>query len=238
MTRVSILFHVHTTASFDSILPVNYIFKFCQKNRIDVLAITDHNSLNNFAKTKTLGRQMGISVIPAVEFATNAGDIIGIFIKHCGTSRDCKEVLHSIKRQGGLSILAHPFKSHRLRQIPMDLIDLVEVFNARCNDDQNEAANYLSETFNKPQIVGADAHFPWELGLALNYLQVPSSLPITELNQKELIKALLGNQRKFRCHQSAVLNIEISQLIKALKTKNTSQVVNAMKGVLSSVMKR
>jgi len=232
-TRV--LFHVHSNASFDGIMPVKLILRYCQRNQIDVLIISDHGNMHNIAKAKRIGDKMGVTVIPAIEYATNAGDIIALFVQEVCSSKDCVSVLSSIRKTGGLSVLPHPMKAHDLEQIPFDLIDLVETHNARCSSVQNMNAEKLSRKYNKQQIVGTDAHLPWELGLSLNCFLIPDTF---SYDTKSLKKMLCGAERRFECNGlSSVYNIQLSQLIKGVKHRNGRLIYYSIRDMVGTLLR-
>jgi len=229
------LFHVHSNASFDGIMPVKLILKYCKRNQIDILVISDHENMRNISAAQKIGSGMGVNVIPAIEYETNAGDIIALFVQEVCSSKDCVSVLNSIRKAGGLSVLPHPMKGHDLEQMPFDLIDLVEIYNARCTSVQNMNAEKLSQKYNKPKIVGTDAHLPWELGLSLNYFLIPATF---SYDTKYLKKMLCGAERHFECNGlSPVFNIQLSQFIKGFKHRNFNLIYHSISGMVGALLR-
>ena len=191
--------------------------------------------MRNIFEAQKIGNEMGIKIIPAIEYATNAGDIIALFIQDVCSSKDCVSVLNSIQKAGGLSVLPHPMKGHDLEQIPFNLIDLVEIYNARCSSVQNKDAEKLSRKYNKPQIVGTDAHLPWELGLSLNYFLIPD---IFTYDTKCLKKMLCRAERRFECKGlSSVYNVQLSQLIKGIKHRNYKLLYHNIRGIAGTLLR-
>ena len=137
------LYHVHTKASHDSMNSVSNIIKFCKKNDVNVLAITDHDSMGMISEARNLSLGMDLHIISSIEYSSYDGDIIGLFIDKKIESKNSTEIIHSIKDQGGIVVLPHPYKGHNLQNIPLDLIDVFEVFNPRCNSVENKAADDL-----------------------------------------------------------------------------------------------
>jgi len=237
MDSIAMLFHVHTQASFDGIMSVKHILKYCKRHDIKILAICDHDSLDMVEKARQIGLKIGVYVISAIEYSTDAGDIIGIFVTNKIESNNCVKILNSIRIQGGLSVLPHPLKGHKIEKIPFEMIDIIEVFNPRCNSKENVAAEYLSELHNKAKIVGVDAHLPWELGLAVNYfsykIQKIESLVIDDIK-----KLLLASPRYYKCRFSTLLNIQISQFVKGVKLGNFELIYQSSKGILVALLGR
>ena len=232
-TRV--LFHVHSNASFDGIMPVKLILKYCQRNKIDVLIISDHDNIHNIDRAKKCGEEMGVTVLPAIEYATNAGDIIALFAQEVYSSKNCVNVLKSIRKAKGLSVLPHPMKAHNLEEIPFDLIDLVETYNARCTSVQNMNAEKFCQKYNKPKIVGTDAHLPWELGLALNIFLTPD---VFSPDNNWLKEMLCQAERHFECKRlSSLFNIQFSQLIKGFKHQNYKLIYNTLQSIVAALLR-
>jgi len=55
------------------------IFETIKREGIEVVAITDHNSVASLDEAKHLGQQMGIHVFPGVEISTREGHVLAIF---------------------------------------------------------------------------------------------------------------------------------------------------------------
>ena len=60
--------HCHTTLS-DGSLGIEEVIAQAKRNRIDVLAITDHDNLASASRAVVLGQRYGIKVLPAVEIS-------------------------------------------------------------------------------------------------------------------------------------------------------------------------
>ena len=75
-----------------------------------------------------------------------------------------------IKDQGGLVYLEHPYDQFRRHlseaaiQDLTDLIDIVEVYNARSDEESNHRAGELREILSAAPGAGSDAHTLEELG--------------------------------------------------------------------------
>lgn len=59
--------HVHSVASFDAKEYPEKIVKACQQNNIKVLALTDHNSIDNLETTMNLCEHANIIFVPGIE---------------------------------------------------------------------------------------------------------------------------------------------------------------------------
>lgn len=74
--------HLHSTASDGKCTPEELIDESIAKG-IEVIALTDHHTVNNINEIKRLGKEKGISVITGIEFRTEYGQksvhMIGLF---------------------------------------------------------------------------------------------------------------------------------------------------------------
>lgn len=207
------IFHVHTNRSVDCLMSIKTVVKFCKKRGIRCVAICDHNYLMPADKRMAFEKEKDLRIIPAVEYSTNCGDIIALGLDEFIASRDCTTVINTIKEKGGIVVLPHPMRGHRLEQIPMKEIDMVEVFNARCSESENNGAVELAARYGKVGIAGCDAHFPWELGLALNEIQIDTE---HDLSLESILNTIKIVHRK---NGFPKVNSFLSQVIKSLRTK-------------------
>ncbi len=222
-----VLFHVHSRASRDSLMSPRTILRYCRDHAIDAVAICDHDALRGAATAQRLARHYGVSVIPAVEYSTNAGDIIGLFIDALPATRDIAAVLRFIRDRGGLSVLPHAMRGHDLARIPMDQVDLIESANARCSDAENDAAAQLATRFEKPTLAGADAHVAQELGMALNVFTTPESPIAGDPTWQRA--ALLTAHRRHLNGRSPVRFTATSRLIRGMRSMRPQMAMNALR---------
>jgi len=160
-------FHIHSKYSFDSVMSPERIVRVAQDNGLDCIAITDHNSIKGGLEGKKYENK-NIKVLIGEEISTNHGDLIGINLKEEIKEKDFFKAVKEIKRQGGVSILPHPYKGHKNIENIAQHVDIIEAYNSRISHDLNEKARNLAEKLNKPFICGSDAHFYREIGNAKN----------------------------------------------------------------------
>ena len=110
-------------------------------------------------------------MIVGQEITTSDGEVIGLFLEE-PVPRDlpATETVRAIKAQGGLVYVQHPYDRYRkhlreetLEQIADD-VDIVEVFNARCDDEANRRARDLRATLGAAAGAGSDAHDVEDIG--------------------------------------------------------------------------
>lgn len=154
--------HIHSSYSFDSYSKVSDILKNAKKKGLGGLAITDHNTIKGSLEAlKSSDDQI---IICGSEIGTEIGDIIGLFINEEIKSRLSFEVIDEINDQGGLAVLAHPFKRRKsLNEEIIKKIDAIEVFNSRAAKT-NENARKIADDYGLPVTAGSDSHFCFEIG--------------------------------------------------------------------------
>ena len=157
--------HIHSKYSYDSFLSPERIIKIAKKRGLDGVAVTDHNTIKGGVETTRINKGDNFIVIVGSEIKTEYGDIIGLFLNEEIESRIFMEVVEGIRDQGGLVVLAHPFRKGI--NLPIDLlkyIELIEAFNARSPKSLNVKALELARKFNKSMTAGSDAHIGFEIG--------------------------------------------------------------------------
>lgn len=157
------LLHVHTWHSFDSLLAPAAYLAYARRMKLDFLAITDHNTLRGARDVAAMSRDHRLEVIIGAEYATDRGDVIGLFLTDEVVSRRFDEVIAEIRGQGGLAVLPHPHRGRDRDPARVARVDLVEVFNARSSAEANAAAAADAERLGIPGVAGADVHTTWEL---------------------------------------------------------------------------
>ena len=168
---------MHTHFSPDSETDPDKLVKRCLKVGLELIAVTDHNTIEGALKVKDLAP---FPVIIGEEIKTSAGEITGLFLKEtipAGLSPI--DTAHRIKDQGGLVSLPHPFDRFRSEVIDgkaidelIPLLDIVEIFNSRHNlsADDRKAEKFAKE-HNLLTSGVSDAHTLMELGRT--YVQMP-----------------------------------------------------------------
>jgi len=179
--------HIHSIYSKDSLLRPRQIIKLAKYKDLDVVGITDHNTIKGGLITKQEAmKQKNILVIVGSEIKTNFGDVIGLFLNEEIHKRDFCEVIDAIYDQGGIVILPHPYRRKRFPpETMLKKIHIIEGINGRTSNKLNENAILLARKLDKPIIGGSDAHFPFEIGTVRNFISREF------LGEEELRKALL-----------------------------------------------
>jgi len=178
-------FHVHTGYSYDSVIHPKALA--IRSKELGVIpAVADHNSMLAHQEL----RQEGALFIPANEYRTDKGDLIGLYVeRNLAKGIPFMEAVDSIREQGGLAYLPHMYDAGRdgiCERGLAEKADIIEVFNARCMDSRlNDRAAEFSRRSGIPGAAGSDSHFLFEFGRT--YTEVPG---FDLESPKELLKVL------------------------------------------------
>lgn len=158
-------FHVHSHYSLDSLNHPKILVKLAKRRGLDVIAVTDHNTIRGGVAAKKSATDMkDFTVIVGSEILTDIGDIIGLNLCEEIRSRRYDEVIDEIHNQGGVAVLPHPYRGHKNIDDVSLKVDFIEVWNARNNSLQNERALELAKSLNAKMIAGSDSHMAREIG--------------------------------------------------------------------------
>jgi predicted metal-dependent phosphoesterase TrpH len=216
-------FHVHTAFSYDCLSSPKSIVRFCQKNKIQSLCITDHDTIHGSSEAAKFARNYGVQAIIGAEYYTEIGDIVALFLKEDISSRGSMEVIQLVREQGGITVLPHPCHGHKLNDELLHAVDVIEVFNARCDDDENARAYELAVRFEKPMVAGADAHFKSDIADCVMTFAVDR-----ELNSEDF----LYTPRAWAATLTHPLHTRLSQITKAMKTSDPRLMVRSLRSLL------
>jgi len=170
--------HSHTMWSGDSTTTPEEVHEAVVEAGLDVLCITDHNAIRG---AQELAAQLPCRVIIGEELRTHAGEIIGLFLtERIPFGTPPAEAARSIRAQGGLVYIPHPFDPMRrnlaepalVELAEAGLIDALEVINAKTSlRSLNERAGAFAASYDIAAGAGSDAHVPLALGSA--YVEMP-----------------------------------------------------------------
>ena len=157
--------HIHSEYSPDSSSKIDDILKVANQRNIDIIAISDHNTVDGTSEVLKKTRNTDILAIPSIEISSTHGHILGFGCKE-NVPRDLspEDTIDRIHDLGGLAIIPHPYCFYRhglLHNYKEKLkIDAIETKNARfiigyCNGK----AKKLSVKENIPALGASDAHY-------------------------------------------------------------------------------
>ncbi len=170
--------HIHSYYSGCSSIRPEKLLLIAKKRGLDGIAVTDHDTIKGGLETKRLNKDKNFEVIVGAEIKTEAGEILGYYLKKEIKSRKAVEVIKEIHRQGGFAVIAHPFSHGLLRKcLRVDLkelkgLDGVEVHNSRNMFNwENFYSVMASEKYRLAKTGGSDAHFHHELGRGFTFFR-------------------------------------------------------------------
>ncbi|CAN5640769.1 PHP domain-containing protein [soil metagenome] len=181
--------HLHTRHSFDCLSEPLRVLEAADRRGIDRLIVTDHNEIAGALELQALAPTR---VLVGEEVKTREGfDVIGILLEdRIPGGTPARETCERIRAQGGIVYIPHPFDGARaggasFLESLSDLIDVVEVHNARClRASYNRRAWGWARENQKLVGAGSDAHTLAEIGAGFIVL------PPFEMNRASLLKAL------------------------------------------------
>ncbi|MBN2042172.1 MAG: PHP domain-containing protein [Candidatus Aenigmarchaeota archaeon] len=191
-------FHVHTYHSRDAnIKPKDLVLK-AKVMGIDILAITDHNTIDGFGEVESEAKKLykDLILFRGEEIRVKGGEIIALGIsKEIPKKLSPMEACKLVREQGGFIILPHPFDRFRkgLGNSSLKIlnyIDAVEVFNSRTMFSSFNKKNLsFAQKNNIPMIASSDAHFLEEFGNAWTVID-------SARNRNDILKAVREGKTK------------------------------------------
>jgi hypothetical protein len=170
--NLAVDFHVHSKYSFDCFLDPAQLIARAKACGLGGLVVTDHDTMAGVEEFRRCAAK-DFLIIAGEEISTRQGDVLGVFLKEpVAPHPQATVVVERIRRQGGLAILAHPYKwPHCFRDAEfLKEFDAIEVFNARNNMPlpylENALARRALQHFPVAFVAGSDTHDGAELGLA------------------------------------------------------------------------
>jgi predicted metal-dependent phosphoesterase TrpH len=188
--RAFVDLHCHTSASFDSLAAPAAVVRAAAARGLTHLAITDHDRIDGALEARQVAsaEAPGLTVIVGQEIRTTAGDLIGVFLSEAippGLSP--ADALASVRAQGGLVGIAHPFDRFRgsvgrgesaaLEALAAS-VDWIEAWNSRLLvGDGNAQAAELAMRVGVAGVAVSDAHTTLEVGVAATIVSGDPSTP-------------------------------------------------------------
>lgn len=162
--------HTHTNYSPCSNLKPEVLLKTAKRRGLNGIAVTDHGTIKGALEVKNLNKDKDFEVIIGEEVSTQYGDVLAYYLKKEIKTRDFFKMVEEVKKQNGLIIIPHPFRTsikHRFK-LPLNKVkgkvDAIECFNARNLPGNNRKAKKAADKHNFARTGGSDTHFGFELG--------------------------------------------------------------------------
>jgi len=174
--------HVHTSYSKDGESSVEEILRAAEAAGLDVIAITDHDSVDGAKKALTL--PSSVLVIPGIEVSTKQGHLLVLGVTEIiPAGLDVVDTVNIARRMGALLILPHPYHVWRhgvarRKKVGMSVVDAVESFNSRyIVGSANKKAARIAKRLGKPCVGGSDAHNAKFVGFGRTYVDAEKNIP-------------------------------------------------------------
>ncbi|MDO5823475.1 PHP domain-containing protein [Methanobrevibacter sp.] len=158
--------HIHSKYSHDSNSKLEDIIKIAKKENIDIIAISDHNTVDGTSEILSKTRSTDILAIPSIEISSTHGHILGFGCEEIiPKNLSPEETIDKIHEMAGIAIIPHPYCFYRHGLLCecdyKDLkIDGIETKNARfIIGHSNRKAKKLSQKENIPSLGASDAHY-------------------------------------------------------------------------------
>jgi predicted metal-dependent phosphoesterase TrpH len=176
MGRVRLDLHVHSRHSPDSDLTVEAIASRLAAVGLNGFALTDHNSVAGHAELSTLReRYPGLVFVPGVEVSTREGHLLAYGVSEVPPAdRPVTETIEWVRRHGGESVLAHPFRfSHGVGRAIAGTarVTAIETVNGHSASRVNRRAAEVAARRRLGATGGSDVHELADLGRA--YTEFP-----------------------------------------------------------------
>lgn len=154
---------------YDAVQTVEQIIEQCLIKKIEVLSITEHDSLAGYWLAKKIieDRKLPIVLIPGSEISTKDGHILAYgILKEIPSGLSAMETVELIHKQSGLAVAAHPFiPFYSIKNKIFDLpLDGVEGGCAAANVSANVKARAAAKKMNLPATSSSDAHSIYGMG--------------------------------------------------------------------------
>lgn len=169
-------YHFHTRYSYDSRTSLEEVLDRAQETRLDVLCVTDHDTVAGAEKLAAMARSP-LSVVVGCEFTCDDGShVIGLGLSDMIVEARPLALMERIKLQGGLVLLPHLFRrrsgifrnelrrSESFVRDALALADLAECFNGRDTYENNERSRRFVAERGLRAVAGSDAHRPQRIG--------------------------------------------------------------------------
>jgi predicted metal-dependent phosphoesterase TrpH len=155
--------HTHSVASPDGGLSLKNYQSVLARGRLQVIAITDHNSIDFAVAAQS---ELGECIIVGEEIMTTEGEIIGLFLSQkVKKGLSLRKTVALIKEQQALVYVPHPFAILRSGIQPANLdkiietVDIVEVYNGRAYwDDHALEALEMAQKHGLSIAASSDSH--------------------------------------------------------------------------------
>jgi hypothetical protein len=176
--------HIHSMYSYDGTASISAILKYVADfTDLNVIAITDHDSMEGVPEALDLGPYYNLEVIPGCEVSSKDGHVLCLFIERpIPPGLSLLETVLMVGNQGGICIAAHPMakgvnslRFETIRQVlkhpvASKILVGVEAFNGGLVYTRgNLSVQQESNSLPLAQLGNSDAHILQMIGQGASY---------------------------------------------------------------------
>jgi predicted metal-dependent phosphoesterase TrpH len=148
----------------DSITTPRTSIKVAEKLGLDILCITDHNTIKGAFVAKKYNKDL---VVIGEEISSRDGEILGLFLQEqVNPGLSAEETIEQIHEQDGIAIAPHPYSAYCScvgEKMNALRFDGIEVFNSLHRDGYSNALA-LEKCNGHAKLGGSDAHSSCMIG--------------------------------------------------------------------------
>lgn len=178
--------HIHSAYSYDGTASISAIMRhIIGKTNLNVIAITDHDTVKGVHEAQDLAPRYGLEVIPGIEISSADGHVLGLWVeKAIPAGLSLRETLLRVGEQGGYCIAAHPeargihsLSFSKIREVLMDadaarVLVAVEALNGSLVfTSRNETVSNESRKLSISLAGNSDAHTLEMIGSGSSYFE-------------------------------------------------------------------
>ena len=170
--------HIHTSYSWDGTSTMSAIMQSAKNKKLNVIAITDHDTIAGHDEARELAPKYNMQVIPGIEISTADGHLLAYFInKKIPAKLSLIRTIEMVGEQGGICIAAHPV-ARFVHAISAEALSVaacipafenvfvgVEAINAGLlYQKSNIDAAILARKYGLSPVGNSDSHVYWTVG--------------------------------------------------------------------------
>ncbi|NLI73835.1 MAG: PHP domain-containing protein [Euryarchaeota archaeon] len=153
------------------------VVKKAKKAGMDVVCITDHNSIKGAEVAYKAAKHIdGIEVVKGEEVTTTDGEILALFIEEeIPAGLSAAETIDLIREQGGLTVAPHPFSlhcpslKHKIEELDLDGIEVLN--GGHIDDYSNPKAEEIAQSGRWARLGGSDSHYIKTIGYTYTHFE-------------------------------------------------------------------
>lgn len=200
-------FHLHTTASDGKFSPKELV-NMASKENIDIMSITDHDTIYGVLEAVLEGEKLGIKVIPGLELSTlyykENIHILGYFNDITQIDFKLKDYLKDMNE----------YRTYRGKKI---VENLDKFFNIKLNYEKilDDAEGIIARPHIAKAIIATGYNYKWDY-IFKNFIgeNSPAYVPNKKLSTEEGIKILKDhNALVVLAHPILIKNIDVAELL-------------------------